>query len=312
MPVNLGALAKLTNLTPDLLTPVLFAGEKGKGVDTNVADIAKILAARGQSPQEIYEKTTPKNPESTRTGWFQGADGKWRFEIDDSKSQFNQNAFENLKLAKNVSIGDLLNHPELYQLYPEVGQIKLMPLTLQEMDNGLLGSFDKETNTLKLHTDPEIARSTLMHELQHWIQNKEGFSAGGGDTGIKPTLTIDLLEKFIKQRYENLKNYINESEQLKGQRKEVTPEMWSLMADRKNQNFENKVKQFEESKRKSENEMQKKFDELSDYDIYRRLAGETEARNVQTRFPMSVKERQKKLPSETQEFPSSEQFIWSQ
>ena len=312
MPVNLGALAKLTNLSPSLLTPVLFAGEKAQGVDTNLVDIAKTLIARGQSPQEVYEKTTPKNPESTRTGWFQGDDGKWRFEIDDSKSQFNENAFENLKRLKDVNLKDLLNHPELYQLYPDVSNIKLQPLTLQEMDSGLKGYYDKETNTLSLHTDPKIARSTLMHELQHFIQKKEGFASGGSEEAIKPFLSSDLTLKFLEQRLKNAQEMINRGSQLEGQKKEVTPEMYNLMVDRYIEDQRQKNKKFNELQQKSENELNLKLQDLSDYDVYRRLGGETEARNVQTRLPMSIKERRQKLPTETQEFSSSEQFIRGQ
>lgn len=40
-----------------------------------------------------------------------------------------------------------------------------------------LGYFDPQSNTIALKTLND--RSTLMHEIQHWVQNKEGFATGG-------------------------------------------------------------------------------------------------------------------------------------
>jgi hypothetical protein len=59
-----------------------FAGPRAKTADHAALKAAKELAEAGASKDEIWGKT----------GWFQGADKKWRFEIDDSASRFNVSA----------------------------------------------------------------------------------------------------------------------------------------------------------------------------------------------------------------------------
>lgn len=64
------------------------------------------------------------------TGWHKGKDGKWRFEIDDSK----------MKISKDISnymrLGDPLKHDELFAAYPN---IIVMP-------NGAVFRFASEKN----------------------------------------------------------------------------------------------------------------------------------------------------------------------
>lgn len=49
--------------------------------------------------------------------------------------------------------------------------------------------------------------------------------------------------------------------------------------------------------------------EVNTFDLYKRLAGETEARNTESRVNLSDKERLEKAPSETADVPSNEQLV---
>lgn len=49
--------------------------------------------------------------------------------------------------------------------------------------------------------------------------------------------------------------------------------------------------------------------EVNTFDLYKRLAGETEARNTENRVNLSDKERLEKAPSETADVPSNEQLV---
>jgi hypothetical protein len=302
---NFGALSKLGSLSPGYLStspdeatvqPVLFAGQQAQGADLDALKKAQSLIDQGAPAQQVYQQTAPQGTAqsvgratnyipSSRTGWFQGADGQWRFEFDDSKSKFNPEAFEKVKMVKDVQLGELLSHPELFKLYPEIANIKLLPLSLQEMDEGYSGAFDHTTNTLKLHTDPEIARSTLMHELQHWIQRKEKFAGGGDPVGIKPLLKMNEILKNLEMSQKLFKSGKYSNEEYDKMKKE---------------------------QKQKEEDLYNRLDKFDDYEVYRRLAGETEARNVQNRLKLIAKERQKIMPSETQEFPYSEQFVKEQ
>jgi hypothetical protein len=317
MPVNLGSLARLGSLAPQYLStgsdeaavqPVLFAGQQAQGADLNALRKAQSLAAQGTPTQQVYQQTMPQGTAQTvgratnyipssRTGWFQGADGQWRFEFDDSKSKFNPEAFQKVQNFKDVKLNELLSHPELFKLYPEIANIKLSPLSLQEMDEGLKGDFDPTTNIMRLHSDPQEARQTLMHELQHWIQDKEGFSPGGSVDTAKIDLQTDVINK-AKQDRENLQNTIMD--------------LIKKNQFEKAENLQGSLINFPKQMDQALEDLNKRFGKLDDYDIYRRLSGETEARNVETRLPLTIQQRQKDLPFKTEEFPYSEQFVKEQ
>lgn len=57
----------------------MFAGILAKNADLDALDVAKNMANSGASRDDIWKQT----------GWFQGVDGKWRFEIDDSARSVN-------------------------------------------------------------------------------------------------------------------------------------------------------------------------------------------------------------------------------
>ncbi|MDV7394397.1 LPD23 domain-containing protein, partial [Arthrospira platensis SPKY1] len=53
-----------------------FAGEKSLTHDDLYLAFAQDMVARGQDPEKVRQET----------GWFQGKDGKWRYEISDKEA----------------------------------------------------------------------------------------------------------------------------------------------------------------------------------------------------------------------------------
>ena len=91
-----------------------YAGESANHADVSLLAQAKSMLAEGKSAEEIRRET----------GWFQGADGKWRFEIDDSLSHFVDSLKVSTKgddadgLYRVGRLGDIFTHSELYKAYP--------------------------------------------------------------------------------------------------------------------------------------------------------------------------------------------------
>lgn len=101
---------------------------------------------------------------------FDGVDGTPRFEVDDSKSA--------IKSITGKKLGEVLDHDELYKNYPEAKNIDVKLAATQA------SSFDGKTLTLSaFDKDP---KGTILHEVQHYIQNNEGFSAGGAPKSFRP------------------------------------------------------------------------------------------------------------------------------
>ena len=107
------------------------------------------------------------------TGWFLGLDGEWRKEIDDSQASLDLD-FEGV-----VNLGDVLNHPELLEAYPAIKNIRF--LRDDRLDKRLRGYYDDEINTIGVNPNvkPSEALELIIHELQHVIQEEEGFHKGG-------------------------------------------------------------------------------------------------------------------------------------
>lgn len=95
-----------------------------------------------------------------------------------------------------VTLGELLDHPRLYEAYPELEDLPVAIVT-----GGEAASYDAAFYSIErgielswdnLITEPgagldelnEVILPTLMHEVQHAIQDIEGF-----DTGANPSMT---------------------------------------------------------------------------------------------------------------------------
>ena len=79
------------------------------------------------------------------TGWFQGRDGQWRFEIDDSQARLKKPLPSSDKAE--AALGEVLEHEALFKAYPQLKSVKLL------IDSRLKGvaSYNPATRTLRLN-----------------------------------------------------------------------------------------------------------------------------------------------------------------
>ena len=129
-----------------------------------------------QTAQKMASEGADANAIRNATGWFKGADQKWRYEIPDTHYV--------LLDEQGSSVGEKVTHNKMFQAYPE-----LRGLLYNEDDlGGARGQYwkgvDADTGEkLKgISTDTSLGkderRSTMIHELQHAIQDIEGFEPG--------------------------------------------------------------------------------------------------------------------------------------
>lgn len=142
------------------------------GINSQSADIPQFRAA-----WKMAEEGKPREVIWKETGWFQGPDGNWRYEIDDSgvKAKFG-----------NGPVGGLITHPQLQNTYPG-----LLNIPAEIKKHGLLdyhepiGSLDASGMRIGADNEEE-ASGVALHELQHAIQNQEGFNPGAWPKGYIP------------------------------------------------------------------------------------------------------------------------------
>ena len=85
------------------------------------------------------------------------------------------------RLSKILSDGDatlgyILEHSALFEAYPELEDVKVK---FGELDAGERGHYNRSRNEIVLSDSIKRApESTLLHEIQHAIQQVEGFSGG--------------------------------------------------------------------------------------------------------------------------------------
>ena len=140
-----------------------FAGPSARTANSQTLAEAKTLDEQGVANETIRQQT----------GWFKGMDGKWRFEVDDSSSRISEN------VSNYMTLGELLQDAEILKAYPNMEDVSVVFQSLPEGVNATYSpQFDSIDVSYKLKGDPEAIRAAVLHEVQHVIQQWEGFTKG--------------------------------------------------------------------------------------------------------------------------------------
>lgn len=142
------------------------------------------------------------------TNWFQDKNGDWKFEITDKDMSLKPKI--KLEAGKTYELGDILNHDLLFEAYPELKKYKV-----EIRERKANGSFNRENKNIVINTkllnNTKAFEGTLIHEIQHAIQNIEGFE--GGTSSKKSRLryynslgeieATNTKERFLAEKYNN-------------------------------------------------------------------------------------------------------------
>lgn len=324
------------------------------GTNAAQADLQALERAQTMEQQGVDAETIRKD-----TGWFRGADQKWRFEIDDSEMRYERRgdlgfrernpdydryreltgkgedymlgrsremltdaemaelqdlgniyrtAFrEEGKIDENAlrttRLADYLQHEELFSQYP---RLRGADLVFDTLEDGTKGQYDRTTNTITL--DESLRRApedTLVHEIQHAIQQEENF-AGGSSPEYWQEKRKDIVDIMSAAR-QNLELWLNDI----GYQEAVKISMLQVVRNEKSleQHWED-MKNFKESSQYAEQiakceaelaEYQRQYDEITmgmtPTEQYQNTAGEIEARDVTARRTMTEEQRRETAPN---------------
>lgn len=95
--------------------------------------------------------------------------------------------------SKDAKLGDIIDDSwEVFKYYPSLRDINLKPLGIFDGLFGTKGAYDNITKTMflprnlgKNADELEDVRSTIIHEVQHYIQDVEGWARGGNPEEFK-------------------------------------------------------------------------------------------------------------------------------
>lgn len=145
------------------------------------------LKKNGVSYSEIFKETgiswDDYNQEFRK--YIDGSEANWREGFEEGREGFLEHAkrfgFNDDPKDLDGKISDYLDHEELYKAYPEVKEMGLKFISSEDM-NGAYWSYVDGVQTpvihLNIHRNPEQMKSTLIHEIQHYVQDKEDLKNG--------------------------------------------------------------------------------------------------------------------------------------
>lgn len=188
-----------------------FGGRNANAADLDALNHAQEMERQGVAMDTIFRET----------GWYTGADGKWRFEIDDSGMEYSrwgdlrredraeyarfrelegkfidgsitmdeQNELRQL-LEEGHGAGraeeqQTLRLPDFVrhdELYQNYPQLRQAGLRFTRLPEGTRGTFDGQDIVLD-ESLRSAPEDTLVHEIQHAIQRAEGFTGGASPEG---------------------------------------------------------------------------------------------------------------------------------
>lgn len=165
----------------------IFAGERAAFADREKLALAKKMEQELAGGPVTDGHIAARDMIWLRTGWFRGADGKWRFEIPDHKAHLTGAAHTALNqgdVGASVYFNNAdrtIQHSNLFKNYSDIRQVE----AFIEKGGGYpyqpSGSFTlTEPGSIRVNANTERqATSIMLHELQHAVQQQEGFARGG-------------------------------------------------------------------------------------------------------------------------------------
>lgn len=277
----------------------LFGGRLGAARASDMPE--RSITARTMRLDNALEELGKRPPEEVyqNTGWWKDVrDGKWKFEISDANAHINEDvltkmytmATDNLVAGTGasyvkVNLNKILKHDELYKGYPE---LKNVPFYYEPKYTKSIAAagLSPLTGELVVVAGPKFKemsateqRGTILHEVQHLIQEMEGFAKGGyiKDT---PARTLKEMATQIANEY-----------------KDLTAKGFSNLSQDEKKKLEGLRKFAMETERQADNSA------MEAYGNYRRLGGEIESNNVDARDALrklGISEEQIGHPSKTE------------
>jgi|APEBP8051073220_1049391.scaffolds.fasta_scaffold00411_3 hypothetical protein len=254
----------------------------GGGAGTLIGKNAKLFSVK-EAGKAIEKARIGQNTDliTKETGtWLGHPDKIPRQEISDASAKIDPNhllvdmnaerylSTEPVRYSKDTAkLHEILQHPSLFANYPELKDIGVI---YGHGTKKAAGYFDPATNTiLAAGRTPEEARSILIHEIQHAVQKKEGWSPGASLENIP-------YDSRTKQQY---------AEKVIGLKRDKSVD-WT------------------------DKEGLKSIDKSLRTELYKKTAGEADARLAQTRQHFTAEElRQFPINQSWYDIPLSEMLL---
>ena len=173
------------------------------GVSSMTADSKSLLKAESMLDRGVDAETVRKE-----TGWFKGYDGKMRYEIDDSQMKIKRVELAGDYISGDVvSLESLLDHPTLFEAYPQLKDISVGSLPAYMMGD-ILGQYSRRDKAITLNQI--LLESGFEQELED-LRNSDEYKAYQDDIqSVK-----DQSKRYWEKRNGNELKKLEETEEYK-------------------------------------------------------------------------------------------------
>ena len=243
------------------------------------------------------------------------------------------------KLDNNHTLEAYVDAPELFKAYPELKDVGFRfedtggneiasyryISSVFEADKDDVGEIVVNTGKVSKNTRTREVKSAVLHEIQHAIQEIEGFARGGNPKSMQERFEAAKKEwrarawaDALRDKADEMGEHYNQvavEKALIDEYKEMGMDNEEWMPDK-----ETRMKGFNYFARgyadRSMDADIKNFRlnestraDFSPYVEYTRLGGEVESRNVEARMGMSAEERRASLAAETEDISREDQIF---
>lgn len=264
---------------------------------------------------------------------------KEREEYEVLSKKFESDKFGGEKLDNNHTLEAYVDAPELFKAYPELKDVGFRfedtggneiasyryISSVFEVDKDDVGEIVVNTGKVSKNTRTREVKSAVLHEIQHAIQEIEGFARGGNPKSMQERFEAAKKEwrarawaDALRDKADEMGEHYNQvavEKALIDEYKEMGMDNEEWMPDK-----ETRMKGFNYFARgyadRSMDADIKNFRlnestraDFSPYVEYTRLGGEVESRNVEARMGMSAEERRASLAAETEDVSREDQLF---
>ena len=288
------------------IEPATFIGERafmGKALKKQLEKAQRRLEA-GEDPSRVRRLH----------GWSPDPQGVMTYEMSDKDAKFRPEGLEKFRKGETVTLGELLDHPSLFDAYPQSFSRPVESLNPSRVGDKLYGQYDdmRDIFGARRDLDEKKLMDTLLHEHQHRIQSIEGMSPGQNTAMFKgpdvyglqdqadKMLNTIMLYRWVKEKAPDLDWYEG--------RKKFVELAYDGKKDTSVMPLDITAFQELQSGKLQADELQKRFNDTleeigrrnretpSQYEQYYRSLGEVTARKPGERIDMGVLERRRSEP----------------
>ena len=270
-----------------------------EGAD-NLKDIVRLVRVR----REVLDAMLPANAIQA-VDQDRGVD-EWEGMLDDAGLTVRDAPFQ-FRGFNALPMEQVLHHPRLFSAYPQLRNV------LVQVDPGLgngaafLERADGSMAGIRLGRAQQL--SSLLHEIQHGIQNIEGFATGGTPQGAgmlrgDAEYARQRVNEMRQQAIQGNEEAYREAAMSLPRGADIDSPARELMDDATREEFDRWSSILRDYRQRGVTNAPR-----DPMEAYRRLSGEVEARNVQARQGMGEAERQATPPTQTQDTADSDVIV---